>query len=68
MARLSKPIASRVNRPSSTIIMQAGDKETKKMVKKKFDLPNARQRDPTKSQGHSYKAKLNNAITKSTKW
>lgn len=46
------------NRPSSTVLMQLGDKEHKKMIKKKFDLANARQRDPTKALGHSYQSKL----------
>lgn len=30
------------NRPSSTVLMQLGDKGVKKMIKKKFDLVNAR--------------------------
>ena len=29
------------------MLMMEGPKETKKMLKKKFDLPNARARDPT---------------------
>lgn len=48
--------------------MNVGEKETKSMIKKKFDLANARQRDPTKAQNHSYKSKVNNAITTSQKW
>ena len=50
------------NRPSSTVLMQLGDKDTKKLIKKKFDLPNARLRDPTKATSNSYKAKLSNPI------
>jgi len=38
------------------------------MIKKKFDLPNARARDPTKPMSHSYKSKLNNPMTTSQKW
>ena len=30
------------NRPSSTVLMQVGDKDVKKLIKKKFDLVNAR--------------------------
>jgi len=56
------------NRPSSTVLMQLGDKDTKKMIKKKFDVANARQRDPTKTIAHSYKSKLNNPVTTSQKW
>jgi hypothetical protein len=56
------------NRPGSTILMQNGDKDTKRMIKKKFDLPNARARDPTKPMSHSYKSKLNNPMTTSQKW
>lgn len=56
------------NRPSSTVLMQVGDKDTKKMIKKKFDLPNARKRDPSKPMNHSYKAKLNNPMISSQKW
>ena len=48
--------------------MQLGDKDTKRMIKKKFDLANARQRDPTKPMSHSYKSKLNNPTTTSAKW
>lgn len=48
--------------------MQIGEKDTKKMVKKKFDIANARQRDPTKPMSHSYKSKLNNPVTTSQKW
>ena len=53
------------NRPNSTVLMQIGDKDTKKMIKKKFDLANARQRDPTKAMSHSYKSKLMNPIATS---
>ena len=48
--------------------MQLGDKDTKKMIKKKFDIANARNRDPTKTMTHSYKSKLNNPMTTSKKW
>ena len=48
--------------------MQLGDKDTKRMIKKKFDLANARQRDPMKAMSHSYKSKLTNPITTSQKW
>ena len=30
------------NQPGSTVLMQLGDKDTKRLVKKKFDLGNAR--------------------------
>ena len=56
------------NRPNSTILMQLGDKDTKKMIKKKFDIANARNRDMTKTASHSYKSKLNNPMTTSKKW
>lgn len=62
--RLSKV----TDRPSSTILMQIGEKGTKKMIKKKFDIANARNRDPTKPMSHSYKSKLNNPMTTSQKW
>ena len=45
VARLSNKGGSATmvtHRPSSTILMQMGEKDTKKMVKKKFDLQNAR--------------------------
>lgn len=45
VARLSNKGGSTAmvtHRPSSTILMQMGEKDTKKMVKKKFDLQNAR--------------------------
>ena len=38
------------------------------MIKKKFDIANARNRDPTKTMTHSYKSKLNNPMTTSKKW
>jgi hypothetical protein len=66
VSRLNKGADS--NRPSSTILMQLGDKNTKRMIKKKFDLANARARDPTKAMSHSYKSKLNNPVTTSQKW
>ena len=56
------------NRPSSTVLMQLGEKDVKKMIKKKFDLANARQRDPTKAMSHSYHSKLQNPVTTSQKW
>ena len=37
----------KIGRPNSTMLMQEGAKDTKKLIKKKFDLPNARARDPT---------------------
>ena len=49
--------ANGIVRPSSTLIMQIGQKDTKKMIKKKFDLPNARARDPFVPLSHSYKSK-----------
>jgi len=56
------------DRPGSTILMQIGEKGTKSMIKKKFDIANARHRDPTKPMSHSYKSKLNNPVTTSQKW
>ena len=47
------PIISRlkqeqkIGRAGSTVIMQDGEKDTKRLIKKKFDLANARNRDPT---------------------
>ena len=48
--------------------MQLGDKDTKRMVKKKFDVVNARQRDPAMAITHSYKSKLNYPMQVSKKW
>jgi len=56
------------NRPSSTVLMQIGDKDVKKMIKKKFDIANARQRDPTRTATHSYQSKVHNPVTTSQKW
>ena len=55
------------NRPGSTVLMQVGDKDVKKLIKKKFDLVNARQRDPTRSIGNSYQAKIQNPVKVSQK-
>ena len=68
LSRLHKEEATLSNRPGSTVLMQIGDKETKRMIKKKFDIANARSRDPTKTMTHSYKSKLNNPMTTSKKW
>lgn len=69
VAKLSRdPADATLNRPSSTILMQDGDKDTKRQIKKRFDLPNARSRDPQTAVTHSYKAKLNNPVTTSQKW
>ena len=42
ISRLHKAEATLSNRPGSTVLMQLGDKDTKKMIKKKFDIANAR--------------------------
>ena len=46
-------------------VMEFGDKETKKRIKKKLDLPNARKRDPAEPQTNTYRSKLTNPITAS---
>ena len=67
--RQNQPDISTIsNRPHSTVLMQLGDKDTKKLIKKKFDIANARSRDPTKTMTNSYKSKLNNPMTTSKKW
>lgn len=48
--------------------MQDGEKDTKRLIKKKFDLPNARNRDPTQPLPHTYKAKVGGPVTTSQKW
>ena len=41
----------------STKLLQVGSKKTKQSIKKKFDLNNARSRDPFVAMSHSYKSK-----------
>ena len=50
------------------MILQEGNKETKKLIKKKFDIPNARSRDPTAALPHTYKVKTSGPATTSQKW
>lgn len=57
----------KLNRPTTTIVMQSGDPDKTERIKEKFDIRNARKRDAVQASTHSYQIRATQH-SKGKKW